>query len=147
MLKGIDPLLSPELLYALAQMGHGDTIAIVDRNFPAHSLNDRVIRLDGVDVVSAGRAVLGLLPLDTFIPEPVARMQVVGDPESRPPVQTQFLAAAAEAAGRALGVEALERRAFYTRARAAFAVVATGEDRPYGCFILTKGVLPEFAPE
>ena len=147
MLKGIDPLLSPELLYALAQMGHGDTIAIVDRNFPAHSLNERVIRLDGVDVVSVGRAVLGLLPLDTFIPEPVARMQVVGDPESRLPVQTQFLAAAAEAAGRALGVEALERHAFYARARAAFAVVATGEDRPYGCFILTKGVLPEFAPE
>ncbi|MGO4750175.1 RbsD/FucU domain-containing protein, partial [Streptomyces sp. 2MCAF27] len=78
MLKGLDPLLTPDLLYALAQMGHGDTIALVDRNFPAHSVNDRVIRLDGTDAVSAGRAVLGLLPLDTFIPEPIARMAVVG---------------------------------------------------------------------
>ncbi|MFD4506352.1 RbsD/FucU family protein [Streptomyces sp. NPDC058457] len=147
MLKGLDPLLTPELLYALARMGHGDTIALVDRNFPAHSVNDRVIRLDGADVVAAGRAVLGLLPLDTFVAEPVARMQVVGDTDSQPAVQTQFLAAADEQAGRSVAVEALERQAFYARARAAFAVVITGEDRPYGCFILSKGVLPEFTPE
>lgn len=147
MLKGLDPLLSPELLYALAQMGHGDTIALVDRNFPAYSVHDRVIRLDGADVVSAGRAVLGLLPIDTFIPEPIARMQVVGHAARQPPVQTEFLAAAHEAAGRPVAVEALERHAFYARARAAFAVVVTGEDRPYGCFIVTKGVLPEVAPD
>ncbi|WP_329373558.1 fucose-binding protein [Streptomyces sp. NBC_00669] len=147
MLKGLDPLLTPELLFALARMGHGDTIALVDRNFPAHSVNDRVIRLDGADVVSAGRAVLGLLPLDTFVAEPIARMRVVGDADSRPAVQTQFLAVADEAAGRAVAVEALERQAFYERARAAFAVVITGEDRPYGCFVLAKGVLPEFTPQ
>ncbi|WP_031517068.1 RbsD/FucU family protein [Streptomyces sp. NRRL F-5123] len=146
MLKGIDPLLSPDLLHALACMGHGDTVALVDRNFPAHSVNGRVIRLDGADVVSAGRAVLGLLPLDTFVPEPVARMEVVGDPGSRPPVQAEFLAVVTEQAGRPVAVEALERQAFYDRARAAFAVVITGEDRPYGCFLLAKGVLPEFAP-
>ncbi|MFI0720625.1 RbsD/FucU family protein [Streptomyces sp. NPDC021224] len=147
MLKGIDPLLSPDLLHALALMGHGDTIALVDRNFPAHSLNERVIRLDGTDVVSAGRAVLGLLPLDTFVPEPVARMRVVGDPGSRPAVQTEFLAVVEQETGRPVAVEGLERQAFYDRARAAFAVVVTGEDRPYGCFLLVKGVLPEFAPE
>lgn len=146
MLKGIDPLLSPDLLHALAQMGHGDTLALVDRNFPAHSVNERVIRLDGADVVSAGRAVLGLLPLDTFVPEPVARMEVVADPGGRPAVQTDFLAVVAEEAGRPVAVEALERQAFYDRARAAFAVVITGEERPYGCFLLVKGVLPEFAP-
>ncbi|MFE2180458.1 RbsD/FucU family protein [Streptomyces sp. NPDC059455] len=147
MLKGLDPLLTPDLLYTLARMGHGDTIAIVDRNFPAHSVNDRVIRLDGTDVVSAGRAVLGLLPLDTFIPEPIARMEVVGDATAEPPVQTDFIAAAEEASGRPVAVETVERHAFYARARSAFAVVITGEDRPYGCFLLTKGVLPEFSPE
>ncbi|NEW70634.1 RbsD/FucU family protein [Streptomyces rhizosphaericus] len=147
MLKGLDPLLTPDLLYTLARMGHGDTIAIVDRNFPAHSVHDRVIRLDGTDVVSAGRAVLGLLPLDTFVPEPVARMGVVGDATAEPPVQTEFIAAAEEASGRPVAVETVERHAFYARARSAFAVVITGEDRPYGCFLLTKGVLPEFSPE
>ncbi|MET7519429.1 RbsD/FucU domain-containing protein [Streptomyces sp. NPDC005480] len=147
MLKGLDPLLTPELLYALAQMGHGDTIAIVDRNFPAHSVHDRVIRLDGTDVVSTGRAVLGLLPLDTFVPAPVARMGVVGDADAEPPVQTEFVAAAREAAGRPVAAEAVERHAFYARARDAFALVITGEDRPYGCFLLTKGVVPEFSPE
>jgi L-fucose mutarotase len=146
-LKGLDPLLTPELLYALAQMGHGDTIALVDRNFPAYSVNDRVIRLDGTDVVSAGRAVLGVLPLDTFVPAPIARMEVVGDAGIEPPVQTEFLAAARQSAGHGVAVESLERHAFYSRARAAFAVVITGEDRPYGCFLLTKGVLPEFSPK
>jgi L-fucose mutarotase len=146
-LKGLDPLLTPELLYTLARMGHGDTIAIVDRNFPAYPVNDRVIRLDGTDVVSAGRAVLGLLPLDTFVPAPIARMEVVGDASIEPAVQTEFLAAARQSASREVAVESLERHAFYSRARAAFAVVITGEDRSYGCFLLTKGVLPEFSPE
>jgi L-fucose mutarotase len=146
MLKGIDPLVSPELLFTLASMGHGDELVIVDRNFPAYSMNARVHRMDGLDSTAAARAVLSLLPVDTFTDTPVARMLVVGHEGSMPPVQADFLAVAAESAGRPFTFESLERRAFYERARSAYAVLVTGEDRPYGCFIVSKGVLPEFSP-
>ena len=146
MLKGIDPLVSPELLLTLASMGHGDELVIADRNFPAYSTNGRVHRMDGLDSTAAARAVLSLLPVDTFTDTPVARMLVVGDEESMPAVQTDFLAVATEAAGRRFAFESLERQAFYERARSAYAVLVTGEDRPYGCFIISKGVLPEFSP-
>ena len=146
MLKGIDPRISPDLLYTLALMGHGDELVIVDRNYPAYSGPDRVHRLDGVDAVTAARAVLTLLPLDTFIDSPVERMEPVGEPGLVTSVQEEFHAVAQLAAGRRFPLGSVDRTAFYERARSAFAVLATGEDRPYGCFILTKGVLPEFAP-
>jgi L-fucose mutarotase len=142
-LKGIPALLSADVLYILGAMGHGDEVAIVDRNFPAASMSRRLARLDGTDVCTAGRAILGLLPLDTFVAEPVTRMEVVGAPERVPEVQDEFRKLAEEAEGRALAVAALERTAFYDRARAAFAVIATSEARPYGCFLLTKGVINE----
>ncbi|MCU1676007.1 MAG: fucose-binding protein [Frankiales bacterium] len=141
MLKGLDPLLGADLLHTLALMGHGDELALVDRNYPAASTaGGTVIRLPGVDLVTAGRAILSVLPLDTF-EAPLARMQVVDRPDAMPDVQAEFLAAASEIDGRALTYEDLERHAFYARCRTTFATVSTGEDRPYGCVLLRKGVI------
>lgn len=141
MLKGIPALLSADVLYILAAMGHGDEVALVDRNFPATSMARRLARLDGTDVCSAGRAILSLFPLDTFVDEPVTRMEIVGDPGTVPDVQDDFRRLAEEAEGRVVSVGSIERTAFYARAKEAFAVIATSEDRPYGCFLLTKGVV------
>ena len=141
MLKGLDPLLSPDLLYVLAQMGHGDQIALVDGNFPAVSTARRLVRLDGCDLPAAARAVLSVLPLDSFVERPIAAMDVVDQPGVVPQVQQDVFAVAHSAEGREVAVERLERFAFYARAREAFAVVATSEARPYGCILLTKGVI------
>lgn len=141
MLKGLDPLLTPELLHVLALMGHGDVLALVDRNYPAASTNDRVVRLDGVDLPRLTDAVLSVFPIDTFIDQPVAGMAPVDDPEAVPAVQQEVFALAEAAEGRPLGVERVERFDFYQRVREAFAVVTTTEDRPYGCVLFTKGVV------
>jgi len=142
MLKNLDPLLNADLLHVLQSMGHGDELAIVDRNYPAQSTAQRLVRLDGADTSQAATAILSVLPLDTFVEPALFRMQVVGNPEEITPVQREFLEIAEAAEGRALAMGGLERFAFYERARSAFAVVATSEARPYGCFLLVKGVIP-----
>jgi L-fucose mutarotase len=142
-LKGIDDLISADLLFVLAAMGHGDEIAVVDRNFPAASMARRLVRLDGVAVTEAGRAILTLLPLDTFVDSPVLRMEVVGSPAELPTVQKEFQALCETSEQRSITMSSLAREAFYERTRQAFAVVATSEARPYGCFLLTKGVIFE----
>ena len=141
MLKGLDPLLGPELLHALAAMGHGDEIAVVDANFPAAALAQRLVRLDGVGAPRALAAVLSVLPLDTFTETPAVVMAVVGDPAVVPPPVREFQPLVDAAAGRRVRLVPLERSAFYARARAAFAVVATGETRAYGNILLAKGVI------
>jgi L-fucose mutarotase len=141
MLKGLDPLLGPDLLHVLAAMGHGDELVVADGNFPAASLARRLVRLDGVDAPRALRAILSVFPLDTFTPTPVKVMAVVGDPGAVPPPVEEFQAIVNAAAGRSVRLDALERFAFYERARAAFAVIATGEARPYGNILLVKGVV------
>ena len=141
MLKNIDPLLNADLLHVLAAMGHGDDIALVDRNFPATANARRLIRLTGADVIAVGRAVLSVLPLDSFVDHPVRRMQIVGKPDEVPPVQQEFQKVVDAAEGRAWPMGSIERFAFYETARQAFAVVATSESRPYGCFLLKKGVI------
>src|SRR3954453_6123930 len=123
MLKGLDPLLAPDLLHALAAMGHGDELALVDRNYPATSTSQRLIRLDGTDTAAAARAILGLLPLDTFVEEPIIRMQVVGDPDEGPPVQQALARLAGQLEGRPVAMGSLERFAFYEQARGAFVTV------------------------
>lgn len=145
MLLGLDPLLSPELLHALASMGHGDGIALVDANYPA-GRGIRRIDLPGVGTPRALAAVLSLLPLDSFIPHPARVMQVVGAPDEIPPVVGELNAVLARhAAAPAL---ALDRFAFYAAAEQAYAIVATGERRFYGNILLTKGVIPpETMPE
>jgi L-fucose mutarotase len=141
MLKGLDPLLGPNLLHVLAAMGHGDELVIADANFPAASIARRLVRLDGVDAPRALRAVLSVLPIDAFTPTPSAVMAVVGDPGAVPPPVRDFQPIVDAAAGRPVRFEVLERFAFYERARAAFAVVATGEPRPYGNILVVKGVV------
>ncbi len=142
MLKGIDPLLGPDLLHALAAMGHGDEIAIVDANFPGASTARRLIRVDGAGAPAVLSAVLTLLPLDTFTETPAAVMAVVGDPGAVPPPVRDFQAIIDRAAGKRVRLATLERNVFYERARGAFAVVATGERRFYGNLLVTKGVVP-----
>lgn len=141
MLKGLDPLLGPDLLHVLAAMGHGDELVVADGNFPAASIARRLVRLDGVDAPRALRAILSVFPLDTFGATPARVMAVVGDPGAVPAPVRDFQAIVDAAAGRPVPLEALERFAFYERARAAFAVVATGEPRPYGNILLVKGVV------
>lgn len=138
MLIGIDPLLTPELLHALAAMGHGDRIVLVDNNYPA-TRGQRLIRLPGADVVQALRAILTVLPLDSFVPNPAAIMQVVGRPEEVPPVVAAMNAVLAQAG--ASPAEGIERHAFYSAAETAWAIVQTGERRFYGNIMLTKGVI------
>jgi L-fucose mutarotase len=140
-LKGVHPLVGPDLIYALAAMGHGDELAVVDRNFPATSMAQRLVPLAGVDLMSAAGALLSLFPLDTFVPQPVVRMEVVGAPDHIPEVQEEFLRVCEKAEGRPISMGSLSREDFYARARRAFAVVATSEPRPYGCFFLVKGVI------
>lgn len=146
MLKGLDPVLTADTLWVLAAMGHGDDLALVDANHPAEriaraSVSGRLIRMPGLSMERAARAILSVLPLDDFTDDPVRRMQVVGDPARIPPVQRAVQAEIDAAAGRALPLAGIERFAFYDAARAAFAVVQVGDPRPYGCFLLRKGVI------
>jgi L-fucose mutarotase len=143
MLKNIPPLLTPDALHALASMGHGDEVAIVDANFPATRVAAtraaRLVHLPGADSPAALRAVLALLPLDDFGREAAWTMQAVGDAAEVPPPVAEFRAVLRQA-GEAEPVP-LERFAFYERAAAAFAILQTGERRRYGNLILRKGVV------
>ncbi len=141
MLKGIDPVLGPELLAILRAMGHGDDIAVVDANFPAAANATRLVRADGVDAPAMVRAIVALLPLDDFVDVAAFRMEVVGAPGEVPPVIGQF-AEILRAAGYERPIGALERFEFYRRTADAYAIVATGERRFWGNLILKKGALP-----
>ena len=141
MLKGLHPLLGPDLLHALAAMGHGDEIGVVDANFPASGLGRRVIRLDGVSAPAVLDALLTLLPLDHFVDHPLTTMAVVGAPQAEPEVVAEFGVLASRAEGRAVARQALPREQFYERARQAFALVQCGERRLYGNVLLRKGVV------
>jgi L-fucose mutarotase len=143
MLKNIDPLLSPRLLEALRAMGHGDDICLVDANFPAEALatGRPLIRLDGVSMNQAANAIFSVLPLDSFVDQPLLRMEMVGQPHELAPVQLDVLALARQHYAPDLVMGSLERFAFYAAARKAFVVVATGDRRPYGCFLIKKGVI------
>ncbi|WP_207483919.1 RbsD/FucU family protein [Arenibaculum pallidiluteum] len=140
MLRGVHPLLGPDLLHALRSMGHGDEIVIADGNFPAAFLGPRVVRADGLTATAVAEAILTHMPLDTFAPEAALRMEVVGDPGSVPEVCRAFETLIARLAG-PFPLAALERFAFYERARRAAVIVATGEPRIYANLILKKGVL------
>jgi L-fucose mutarotase len=141
MLKTLSVLHTPELLHTLASMGHGDEIAIVDANFPSVSNAQRLIRYDGADLPTVLEACLHLLPLDTFVDEPVARMMQVHAPDEIPDVQKICQVIIDRAEGRRVRVAGITREAFYERARKAFAIVVTGELRLYGCILLKKGVI------
>ena len=141
MLRGIDPLLTPELLMTLRAMGHGDEITIVDANYPALSNAKRLVRLDGANTTRALQAILSVLPLDSFVENPAHCMQVVGKPEEIPPAVAEFQGVVDRLSGFPEKIGMIERFAFYTRAKQSFAIVATSERRLYGNIILTKGVI------
>ena len=141
MLKGIPAILSPQLLATLMEMGHGDEIVIADGNFPAASVASRLIRSDGHGGSELLRAILELLPLDTYAEAPVALMKVVaGDPPD-PAIWAEYRRIVEEAEGRQVAIEQVERFAFYERSRRAYAVVATGERATYANVILKKGLV------
>lgn len=147
MLKNINPLLNADVLYVLAAMGHGDTLVICDANFPAQSVSKQtshgqLLRMDGANVVEAADAVLSLMPLDTFIDNPVQCMEVVDDPDAKPEVQAEVQAVIDQHESAGFTLSPVERFEFYRRATSSFAVLSTSERRFYGCFILTKGVVP-----
>jgi L-fucose mutarotase len=146
MLKGIDQRLSAEIVHVLMLMGHGDDLVICDVNHPAATIAadtsyGRLVDLAGCDIPTATTAILSLMPLDTFVPSPVTRMQVVGDPGGVVPIFGRMQAVLDRAEGRAVAIQAVERFAFYAAARQAFAIIRTGDSGPYGCFILKKGVV------
>lgn len=143
MLKGVDPLLSGDLLKILDDMGHGDQLLLVDRNYPAVSSGRPVIRLGEVTVLRAAAAILSVFPLDSFIDTPLERMEVDNDPSTTTDVQDALLALASQAEGRNLVFGVVPRLEFYERARNVYAVVHTLDTVPYGCFILHKGVVFE----
>jgi L-fucose mutarotase len=146
MLKGINPLLNADVLQALRAMGHGDDLIIADTNFPSDSVArqtalGRVLRIDA-SAVQVVKAVLSLYPLDTFVDDSAARMEIVGKPDEIPPVQTEVQKEIDKAEGKAWPMISVERYAFYERAKQAYCVIQTGERRFYGCFAFRKGVVP-----
>jgi len=146
MLKGIDSVLTAEMLHVLMLMGHGDDIVVCDVNHPSasiakHTTYGKLIDLAGCDIARATRAILSLMPLDTFVQEPVMRMLVVDDPSGVAPIFATMQAAVEEGAGRSVKIGAYERFDFYRAARKSFAIVRTSDPGPYGCFILRKGVV------
>ena len=140
MLKGLSPLLTPDLLHALASMGHGDELAIVDAHFPAASLARRLIRIDAAPATAVLEACLSLMPLDTFVSDAAVRMEVVGKPSEVPPVVREFQAIIDRTETEAFKVRKVERHDFYDRASKCYAIVMTGEVRTYGNIIIKKGV-------
>ena len=140
MLKGIDPLLVPELLAALAEMGHGDVIAVVDRNFPAHTDGGVVIELPAAGVVEAIGAVLSLMPLDQWVEHPVLHM--LTDEGADGPAAAPVKALCDDIEGREVGFRGLLRHeGFYEQAAEAYVTVRTGETLPFACFLLKKGTV------
>lgn len=142
MLKGISPVVSPELLAVLCAMGHGDEIVLADAHFPGRSVNRRLLRADGVGVDALLRGIIPLFELDSYAPPLIMMAPVDGDQLDATVEQRYRLALFGGAPGPAIA--RLERFAFYDRARAAFAVVMSGELAKYGNIILKKGVTPRF---
>ena len=146
MLRNVDPVISAELLYVLMQMGHGDDLVLCDVNHPAVTIAKattygKLIDLPGCDIPRATQAVLSLMPLDTFVDEPVMRMRVVGDPDGVVPIFAAMQNAVDACEKRHITIGAYDRFEFYEAAKKSFAIVRTSDPGPYGCFILRKGVI------
>jgi L-fucose mutarotase len=140
MLKGIPPIVGPDLLWVLQSMGHGDEITIVDANYPGESAGPELVRMDGHSATDVLDAILTLMPLDDFVDDPAIIMQVVGNATQREPIMDEFDALVKKHEPK-MRVTSLERFAFYKRANAGYAIVQTGEPRLYGNIVLKKGVI------
>ena len=141
MLKGISPLISPELLATLSRMGHGDEIVLADAHFPAETYNDFVIRADGLKITSLLEAILPLIELDTYVKNPVIMMDAVEGDQLDPEVEESYLQCVRKTHPEITSVLRLSRYEFYARTEEAFAVIMTGETAKYGNIILKKGVI------
>ena len=143
MLKGIPKILSPELLCALAQMGHGDELVIADGNFPCHSVgkNSIVIHADGHGVPEMLDAILELFPLDTYTEKPVGLMAVCEGYDSETPIWNKYNELLKKHEPAHHDIEYIERFAFYERAKGAYLIIATGEQALYANILLKKGVV------
>jgi L-fucose mutarotase len=141
MLKNIPPILSPEMLKVLMEMGHGDEIVLADGNFPAASIAQRLLRCDGHGVPELLEAVLKFLPLDIYVDQPVALMAVVPGDDTRPTIWEDYRKIVVASGEEFSDFDFVERFAFYERAKQAYAVVATSEKALYANVILKKGVL------
>jgi L-fucose mutarotase len=142
MLKGISPIISPELLKVLAEMGHGEEIIISDAHFPAYSFNKNVLRADGSKVPDMLSAILPLFELDDYVPHPLVMMAAVEGDELDPHVETRYLKSIHNVYPNVPNIERIDRFEFYERAKGAFAVIITGETGKYGNILLKKGVTP-----
>ncbi|MBY5570247.1 fucose-binding protein [Rhizobium leguminosarum] len=143
MLKNIDPALNADVLHALRSMGHGDTVVVSDTNFPSDSIArqtvlGKLLRIDNVSAARAIEAILSVMPLQPS----AGRMEIMGAPDEIPPVQQEVQAAIDGAEGKPAPMYGIERFAFYEEAKKAYCVITTGENRFYGCFLFTKGVIP-----
>jgi L-fucose mutarotase len=146
LLKNLDPLLNADVLHALRAMGHGDTLVLSDTNFPSESVArktvlGKLLRIDA-SCPRATRAILSVMPLDSFVEHAIYRMEVVGNPKDIQPVQKEVQAEIDKAEGKPWPMGSIERMAFYEHAKKAYCVITTAETRFYGCFIFTKGVIP-----
>ena len=144
MLKGIPTILSPELLKRLCEMGHGDTLVLADGNFPAEALgkNGIVVRADGHGTLELLRAILDLFPLDTYVPQPVALMEVSEGDKTEVPIWSCYEEIIAKAdSGKENRIKKLRRQDFYNEASKAYLIIATGEMAIYANIILRKGII------
>ena len=144
MLKGISPLISPDLLSVLSRMGHGDEIILADAHFPGETFNKNVLRADGLKISDLLAAILPLFELDAYVPHPLAMMAAVPGDTLDPLVEECYLKSIHQTNPSVAPIARVERFAFYERAKNAFAVVMTGETAKYGNIILKKGVTPAY---
>ncbi|HAT60172.1 MAG TPA: L-fucose mutarotase [Opitutae bacterium] len=142
MLIGISPLISPGLLNTLYLMGHGDEIVLADAHFPGESHSTNVIRADGLKIASLLEAIAPLFILDQYVENPLIMMDAVEGDTLDPTVESSYLSAIRKSWPDTSPPERIDRFAFYNRARAAFAIIMTGETAKYGNIILKKGVTP-----
>lgn len=141
MLRNVNPLLTGGLLRQLDEMGHGDVLGLVDRNFPAYRYRVPVVDLRAADTASAAAALLSVFPLDSFIDNPIRRMEIDGEPDEITTATTALADAVGAAENREIPIIGIERFAFYDQAARAMVMIQTGEAVPYSCYLLTKGVV------
>jgi L-fucose mutarotase len=142
MLKGISPLISPDLLALLSRMGHGDEIVLADAHFPGETFNQNILRADGLRIPDLLAAILPLFELDSYVSHPLVMMAAVEGDTLDPKVEQNYLEAIHKSNPDVAPIERIDRFAFYERTKGAFAVVMTGETAKYGNIILKKGVTP-----
>ena len=141
MLINVNPLISPEILQLIRSMGHGDKFVLSDANFPSYSHANKLYRMDGLSIPEAAEALLSHFPLDSFIPHPIERMEIDGKPDEINEVHQDLIDTVKKVSGDNWKIGSIERQKFYVEAKKTMAVITTSDNRPYGCFMFTKGVL------